>query len=90
MVELCEKRVPTFFIKSEEEIISKDLIQHFDYQKKELLQTQNFLPKNKKPKIVLTSGASCPDAVVDRVLQKLLNYFDERRSIESVLKEFTA
>lgn len=90
LVELCEERVPTFFIKSEEEIISKDLIQHFDYQKKELLQTQDFLPKNKKPKIILTSGASCPDAVVDRVLQKLLSYFDERRSIESVLKEFTA
>ena len=36
-----------FFIKSEEEIISKNLIQHFDYQKKELLQTQNFLPKIK-------------------------------------------
>ena len=90
LVELCEKRVPTFFIKSEEEIISKDLIQHFDYQKKELLQTKDFLPENKKPKIVLTSGASCPDAVVDRVLQKLLSYFDERRSIESVLKEFTA
>ena len=55
-----------------------------------MLQTHNFLPEEKKLKIILTSGASCPDAIVDKVLQKLLSYFEGTRSIESVLEDFTA
>ena len=90
LVELCEEKLPTYFIKSEEEILSRNLIQHFHYESKKILQTHNFLPKKNKLKIILTSGASCPDAVVDKVLQKLLSYFEGTRSIESVLEEFTA
>ncbi len=90
LVELCEEKLPTYFIKNEEEILSQDLIRHFHYGTKEMLQTNNFLPEKDKLKIILTSGASCPDAVVDKVLQKLLSYFEGTRSIESVLEEFTA
>ncbi len=90
LVELCEEKLPTYFIKTEEEILSQDLIQHFHYESKEMLQTHNFLPEKDKLKIILTSGASCPDAIVDKVLQKLLSYFKNTRSIESVLEEFTA
>ena len=90
LVELCEEKLPTYFIKTEEEILSHDLIQHFHYGTKEMLKTHNFLPEKDKLKIVLTSGASCPDAIVDKVLQKLLSYFKGTRSIKSVLEEFTA
>lgn len=90
LVELCEEKLPTYFIKSEEEILSKDLIQHFHYDTKKMLQTNYFLPEKEKLKIILTSGASCPDAIVDKVLQKLLGYFEGIRPIESVLAEFTA
>ena len=55
-----------------------------------MLKTHNFLPEKDKLKIVLTSGASCPDAIVDKVLQKLLSYFEGTRSIKSVLEEFIA
>lgn len=90
LVELCEEKLPTYFIKTEEEILSQDLIQHFHYGTKEMLQTHNFLPEKDKLKIILTSGASCPDAIVDKVLQKLLSYFEGTRSIDSVLEEFTS
>lgn len=90
LVELCEEKLPTYFIKTEEEILSKDLIRHFHYGTKKMLETHNFLPEGKKLKIILTSGASCPDAIVDKVLQKLLSYFEGTHSIESVLEEFTA
>jgi 4-hydroxy-3-methylbut-2-enyl diphosphate reductase len=88
LVELCEEVLPTYFIKSEEEILSRESIQHFHYSTKSVLQTHQFIPEKEKVKIILTSGASCPDAIVDKVLQKLLNYFEGVRSIEDILTEF--
>ena len=85
LVELCEKVLPTFFIKSEEEILSKEKIRHFNYEDKKTSITEGFLPNKEKLKVIITSGASCPDAVVDRVLQKLLSYFDNKISVEEAL-----
>ena len=85
LVELCEKVLPTYFIKSEEEILSKQTIRHFNYNDKTTTVTDRFLPNREKLKLIITSGASCPDAVVDRVLQKLLSYFDNKISVEEAL-----
>jgi len=85
IVELCERNFPTFFINSENEIKSSSEIHHFNYHKKEKKTTTNFLPDKKPVKIVLTSGASCPDTLVDRVMLKLLNYFPNSKTVEEVL-----
>ena len=85
LVELCEKVLPTYFIKSEEEILSKETIRHFNYNDKTTSKTNGFLPNREKLKIIITSGASCPDSVVDKVLQKLLSYFDNKISVEKAL-----
>jgi len=86
LVELCEQKLPTFFISSEEEIISDQLIRHFDYHRKIMLSTKDFLGDKRPVKIILTSGASCPDAVVDRVLDKLLTFFDTNKTKEEILE----
>ena len=88
LVELCEQKLETFFIKSEEEIESQKTINHFDYKNKKMLTTSDFIPKKDKVKIILTSGASCPDAVVENVLKELLLFFDNRKSIEEVMAPF--
>lgn len=88
IVELCEQKFPTYFINSENEIKSREVIHHFDYPKKKKLISENFLPEREKLRIVLTSGASCPDTVVDRVLLKILNYFPESKTVEEVLKNY--
>ena len=85
LVELCEKVLPTYFVKSEKEILSKETIRHFNYNDKTTTETDGFLPNKEKLKVIITSGASCPDAVVDRVLQKLLSYFDNKTSVEEAL-----
>ena len=88
LVELCEQKLETFFIKSEEEIESRETINHFDYKNKKMQTTSDFIPKKDKVKIILTSGASCPDAVVENVLKELLTFFNNRKSIEEVLAPF--
>ena len=88
IVELCERKFPTYFINSEKEILSQNTIRHFNFHTKEMGTTHNFLLSNKPVKIILTSGASCPDTVVDRVMEKILNAYPESKSIEALLAEF--
>ncbi len=87
LVELLEQKYTTYFIKDADEILNKQQIRHFDIHKKEVLIANDFLPSNSEPTIVLTSGASCPDAMVDAVMHKLLSFFDESqiRSTEDAL-----
>ena len=77
LADLCETKFKTFFINGPEEIKSPELIHHFNYNKKEHLQTVGYLPRGEKPTIVVTSGASCPDSVVEAVIDKILSYYPE-------------
>ena len=87
IVELCERNFPTYFINSEQEIKSKREIHHFNFHIKEKVVTKEFLPEKEPVTIVLTSGASCPDTLVDRVMLKVAGYFDRAKSIEAVMAE---
>ncbi len=88
IVELCERKFPTYFINSEAEIKSKQEIHHFDYHHKEKKTTLDFLPVKEPIKIILTSGASCPDTLVDRVLLRILDFYNSTKPLEELLKEF--
>jgi 4-hydroxy-3-methylbut-2-enyl diphosphate reductase len=85
LVELCEAKLPTYFISSAVEIESHNKIKHFNYHKQEHLTTDNFLPAKQPVDIILTSGASCPDAIVDGVLQKILSYYPGAKNVNEVL-----
>jgi 4-hydroxy-3-methylbut-2-en-1-yl diphosphate reductase len=86
IVELCEEKLPTYFISSAKEIISDKLIRHYNFHKHIKLQTGNFIPRKEKVKIILTSGASCPDSVVEEVMNKILSFFENIKKIEEVLQ----
>lgn len=88
IVELCERKFPTFFINSESEIKSKSVIHHFSYPRKEKIITHEYLPNKNPVRIILTSGASCPDTLVDRVMLKLTEYFGPVRPVQEVLATF--
>jgi 4-hydroxy-3-methylbut-2-en-1-yl diphosphate reductase len=90
LVELCEEKLRTYFISDDEKIISSSEIKHYDIHHKKEILTKNFIPEKEVVNIILTSGASCPDAVLDRVLQKLLGCFENTAGIESVLSKFMA
>lgn len=71
LVELCELKLPTFFIKDEHCLISDTLIKHFDLHTHAEVETNNYLPNKSPLRIMVTSGASCPDALVERVMERL-------------------
>lgn len=88
LVELCEEKLPTYFISSEEKIISDKNIMHYNFHTKQELLTTDFLPKNKTVKVLLTSGASCPDALVENVIRRLLSFFPGSKTAEEMVKQF--
>ncbi|MCB0722320.1 MAG: 4-hydroxy-3-methylbut-2-enyl diphosphate reductase [Ignavibacteriae bacterium] len=88
IVELCEEKLPTYYISSADKILSDNLISHFNFHTHDELTTENFLPSKTPVKIILTSGASCPDALVEEVMMKILSYYDNVRPAEELLKEF--
>ena len=90
LVELCEGKLKTYFISNDEKIISSSQIQHYDLHLKKEILTKNFIPEKDVVNIILTSGSSCPDAVLDRVLQKLLACFENTADIKTVLSKFMA
>ena len=90
IVELCEERLKTYFISSAEKIISKKSISHYNLKEKREIVTNDYLPGTNPVDIILTSGASCPDSIVDQVLQKLLSFFENTKTFEEVLEEIIA
>ena len=72
LVELLERKFNTYFIRNESEIIDKNQIYSFDIHSKERTLNQSFLPDKQELRIVITSGASCPDKLVDEVIHKII------------------
>jgi len=87
LVELCEKSFKTYYIKDENELISMDSIRHFNMHTNELIVSENYLPNNHPLNIIITSGASCPDATVDRVIQRLADFANVELNVEDALTE---
>ena len=87
LVELLEQRFPTYFIKDEHEILSGNSIQHFNYPAQRIEKSDGWLPSKRPITIVLTSGASCPDTLLDRVMLKVLAYVEGAKDPAAVVDD---
>jgi 4-hydroxy-3-methylbut-2-en-1-yl diphosphate reductase len=92
IVELCEEKLPVYFVSGADKIISDKVIKNYDIHSHSELTTENWLNGNRPDrypvKIILTSGASCPDAILDEVLQKILSFFPDSKTVDQALKPF--
>jgi 4-hydroxy-3-methylbut-2-enyl diphosphate reductase len=88
LVELCEVKLPTYFISSEEKILSAKEILHYNFHTKKEVLTSGYLPNKTPVKILITSGASCPDALVEGVIKKLAAFFSNTINSEDLIKRF--
>lgn len=91
LVELCEDAgLPTYFISDASEMTSPREIHHFDWREKEERTSSGWLPveKGSPVEVLLTAGASCPDALLDEVIRRLLKWFPDARSVDEALTPF--
>lgn len=88
LVELCEEKLPTYFINNEEKIVSAAEIRHYNFHNKQEITTQNFIPENDVIKILVTSGASCPDALVEGVIEKIISFFPSAKSLNDLITQY--
>lgn len=89
LVELCEQKMPTYFVRDAGELVSQEYIRHFDIHTSREVASESWFPKKRPADIVLTAGASCPDALLDEVIHKIVGWFPgESRTLEEVLAPF--
>jgi 4-hydroxy-3-methylbut-2-enyl diphosphate reductase len=88
LVELCEEKLSTFYIDSPEKLLSQKEILHYNFHSRQELHTIDYLPATVPARILITSGASCPDAVVEKVIRRLLSFFDLRQTVEEDILSF--
>lgn len=87
LAEILGQKFKTYFISGSDKIISKFRINHFDINLKKEVITENYIPQKEKVSVAITSGASCPDSVVDEVIGKIISFFDEAKSLDEVIAE---
>ena len=90
LVELCEQKLPTYFIDDASKIIDENEIISNDWKTKNAIKVDNYIPKKPVVKILMTSGASCPDAVVESSIRKIAGYFGKENELEQLIEEWTA
>lgn len=85
IVEMLESKFPTFFINGDKELASATEIEHFDYPAQQLRHTKAWLPAKRPVTIILTSGASCPDTLLDRVMLRVLGFVEGALNAEQAV-----
>ncbi|WP_457653279.1 4-hydroxy-3-methylbut-2-enyl diphosphate reductase [Rhodocaloribacter sp.] len=88
LVELAEAAMPTYFIADAGEIEGADVIRHFDLHAKQRTTTEGWLPAKRPVTVALTAGASCPDALLDAVIRRILDVFPGHRPVDEALAPF--
>lgn len=72
IADILAQSMPTYFIRDADEIMDENSIRHFDYPAQQLRTTHGWLESAGRRKVIVTSGASCPDSILDAVIQRLL------------------
>ncbi|MEY4521059.1 MAG: hypothetical protein RIT10_244, partial [Bacteroidota bacterium] len=91
LVEILETKFPTYFIETAQELLSDTCIQSFDIHQKKLVEINDYmLSSNGSLSVIVTSGASCPDAIVDNVIQRLISFVNPTVTIEEAFTQFGA
>ncbi len=88
LVELCENKLPAYFINAADKLISSTEIRHYNFHLQKELTTKNYLPERIPVRILITSGASCPDAVVEKVIERVISFYNIAFTDGKIIEHF--
>ena len=83
LAEMGEAKLPTYFIKDAEEMVSAAELKHFLQDKHEMAVAENWLPTEGDLTLGVTAGASCPNNLIEEVILRAYELRGE--STESLL-----
>ncbi len=72
LAEIGEKKVPTYFIRNAECILSREEISRYDLHEKRETTARDWLPAGPL-KVGVTAGASCPNNLIEDVIRRILD-----------------
>ena len=84
LVELCENKLPTYFIDGPEKLIDANTLLQTNWRNKEQTIINNYLPIQQPTTILMTSGASCPDTVVEAVIRQIADYYQVSDALKAL------
>jgi 4-hydroxy-3-methylbut-2-enyl diphosphate reductase len=71
LLEICSAAMPSYLIADCSEIIDGTQLRHYDPTTRQTLVASEWLPTERPLRVVVTSGASCPDVLVNQVVERL-------------------
>jgi 4-hydroxy-3-methylbut-2-enyl diphosphate reductase len=87
IVKICEEEIKTYFIDSADRIISDNEINHYDIARQSVIISKDYLPDKNPVEILITSGASCPDATVEAVIRKVISFYGNAKDVDTVVND---
>jgi len=88
IVELLERKFPTYHIRDETEIADASKVRHFNQWTKAMVETEGWLTGAKT--VAITSGASCPDSLVDAVILKITSLYPGAATLDEAMVPYSA
>jgi 4-hydroxy-3-methylbut-2-enyl diphosphate reductase len=70
LAEMGEAKLPTYFIKNSEKLISTEKISHWNQHENREVFTENWLPQGNVV-VGITAGASCPNNLIEETIHRL-------------------
>lgn len=78
--------MPVYFVRNSNDFMSLEKAIVFNSKTLKEEEIAPSLLQQENLKIVVTSGASCPDKIVDHVIQRILELRGEKESVDSALE----
>ncbi len=75
LMEICSAVMPSYLIANSGELLSDKEIRSFDIERREIAHTENWLPSPLPVRMVITSGASCPDILMNQVIDRIAEFY---------------
>ncbi|UKN01866.1 4-hydroxy-3-methylbut-2-enyl diphosphate reductase [Paracrocinitomix mangrovi] len=89
LVKILNNFCPTYFIEDADKLLNEKEIKHFNIEtSKEVVDSIDLGKKNIR--IGITTGASCPDVLVEELIQKILLFKKQNQLLDSAVNKVAA